>query len=406
MTGASEPRQVVVIGAGPGGGATALHLARAGIEVLVVEEHGEVGVPVHCGECLSDLALAKLDTPVPDEVISTRVQGIRVIFPDGASRCLSEGGVVLEKHAFEQWLVEEAVTAGAEVRTGVRISAMDRVEGHWELSGRGLEAPLRAEVVVDASGVAAVAPRLLGWDEPVEVVAGLQFELSGLEHDGWLDFYLWPQFADDGYVWMIPKSGGRANVGLVTANRRGAVERLRAFIEATAFRGLTMTNPPWREASAAVRGFGGTIPVSGPRQRTITDGLVLVGDAAGFTSPLFEGGSHLALSSGRMAATAIAAALAAGDTSAAALASYESAWKATFPPYDRILKGKRALYDFNDHDLAAVGSALPAEMATMGPASKVAVGLRLLGSRPDLLARGAVPALQAFGLSRAKHHGW
>ena len=55
-----------------------------------------------------------------------------------------------------------------------------------------------------------------------------------------------------------------------------------------------------------IKPFGGTIPISGPRSVTVGDGLILVGDAAGFTSPLFEGGSHLALWSGREAAELLA----------------------------------------------------------------------------------------------------
>ena len=37
------------------------------------------------------------------------------------------------------------------------------------------------------------------------------------------------------------------------------------------------------------RPLGGTVPISGPRSQTVDEGIILVGDAAGFTSPLFEG---------------------------------------------------------------------------------------------------------------------
>ena len=54
MGGESSICDVLVIGAGPGGGSAALHAARAGLSVIVVEADGEVGTPVHCGECLSE----------------------------------------------------------------------------------------------------------------------------------------------------------------------------------------------------------------------------------------------------------------------------------------------------------------------------------------------------------------
>jgi digeranylgeranylglycerophospholipid reductase len=44
--------------------------------------------------------------------------------------------------------------------------------------------------------------------------------------------------------------------------------------------------------------FGGRITSSGPLPVTFSTGLLIIGDAAGFTSPLFEGGTHFALKSG------------------------------------------------------------------------------------------------------------
>ena len=89
---------VLVIGAGPGGGSAALHAARKGLSVMMVEDHPKIGTPVHCGECLSLLAVQNLGLDLPDSVIALECKGIRVIFPDGTARLLSEEGFVLEKH--------------------------------------------------------------------------------------------------------------------------------------------------------------------------------------------------------------------------------------------------------------------------------------------------------------------
>jgi digeranylgeranylglycerophospholipid reductase len=402
---------VLVVGAGPGGGSAALHAARAGLSVILIEDHAEIGTPVHCGECLSDVAVANLGLDLPEPVISKRVDGIRVIFPDGTDKLLSEPGYVLEKHLFEQWIADEAVAAGATLNLSHKLTGMNRIESNgkfcgWLCEGKGDSFPITAKIIIDASGVAGVCSKLTKLNERPKVIAGIQYEIHDVPTDGYLDFYIWPKYAKKGYLWMIPKCDGRANVGLVSEDKKGLVKDLDAFIETTHFSDLEITNPPWRDGSVSVRGFGGTIPISGPHERTYADGLMLVGDAAGFTSPLFEGGSHLALKSAVFAAITAASSIHSGDFSASSLAAYQAAWKREFPPYDKILKGKTALYNLNDDEMSLMGRCFPQEMSAMGPHGKAMVGLRLLVRKPSLYFRRIVPAMLAFGYSRAKYYGW
>ena len=114
---------LLIIGAGPGGGSAAIHASRLGLSTIVVEADSEVGTPVHCGECLSDLAVQNLDLQIPDHVKALDVKGIRVIFPGGENKLLTEPGYVLEKHLFEQWLMDEATALGAELYLKHRVTS-------------------------------------------------------------------------------------------------------------------------------------------------------------------------------------------------------------------------------------------------------------------------------------------
>ena len=225
-------------------------------------------------------------------------------------------------------------------------------------------------------------------------------------NDGFLDFYLWPEYSPYGYVWMIPKEGGRANVGLVTTDKKGAVKYLEKFIEDTYLSDNPKTNPPWRAEGIKTRPFGGTIPISGPRSQTVDEGIILVGDAAGFTSPLFEGGSHLALWSGREAANVLARAIDKGDLSKDYLSAYEAEWKKTFPPYDKILKGKTSLYGLTDAEMSEMANFLPEELGNMSGLQKLGIGVKILVKRPSLIKKGVISTLKSFGYSRAKYFGW
>ena len=406
---------VLVIGAGPGGGNAALQCARQGLSTMLIEDHSAIGTPVHCGECISDLACDNLNLDLPEHVISKRVHGIRVIFPDGTEKCLTEEGYVLEKHLFERWIADKAVEAGASMHLSHKLSSMDRVEEDgrfvgWKCDGKGEQFPIQAKVVIDASGVAAVCSKVVNIDEGTplntmgKVVAGMQYELLEVPTDGYLDFYIWPKYAEKGYLWMIPKCDGRANVGLVTEDRPRTKKALDEFIGITHFKELEQVPPSWKEKGNPA--FGGTIPISGPFENTHYDGLMLIGDAAGFTSPLFEGGSHLALKSAVYAAETAAAAIADDDVSAERLAIYAKLWKDEFPPYDKILRGKNALFDLTDDEMSVMARCLPDEMSDMGVSGKAMVGLRLLSRRPGLYLKKVVPAMLAFGYSRAKHYGW
>ncbi len=386
---------IAIIGAGPAGTFAALAAAGKGLRTAVFEEHEKIGEPVHCGECLSLLATQRLGLELPDEAVSRRVKGIRVVWPDRSHSFIEEEGFTLEKEKFEQYLSRLGQEKGAEYRMKHRVTALLRENSGWKISTT--QGEYSAKIVIDASGVAGVSSRLLSLNPPPKTVVGLQYELAPIKFDGFIDFFLWPSLAPHGYLWVIPKGNGRANVGLVTSDAPNARKCLEQFIGEYGFQD---------KKKVGKMAFGGQIPSSGAVPSTYSDGLLLVGDAAGFTSPMFEGGTSLAMASGKFASEVAAEALAKGDASKAALSKYETLWRAEFPDYAKLVRAKDAVYNFNDSEWSKIGSLIPKNLTAISPVDKLATGARVLAFAPGFYAKGFISAMEALGKSRAKHYGW
>ncbi len=282
---------VAIIGAGPAGTYAAYSAARAGLRTVVFEEHERIGEPVHCGECLSELAAKRLGLELPGEAISMRVKGIKLVFPNKTHSYIDEPGFDLEKEKFEQFLGKLGTESGAVYRMKHRVNALRLENGAWQINTT--QGDYSAKIIIDASGVAGAASRLLQLNPAPKKVVGLQYELAPIESDGYIEFFLWPRLAPHGYLWIIPKSNGRANVGLVTDDPPATRKYLEQFIDEYGLK---------EKKKVGKMAFGGFIPSSGAVNCTYSDGIMLGGDAAGFTSPMFEGGTSLAMTSGKFAA--------------------------------------------------------------------------------------------------------
>ncbi len=389
----TEIFDVAVIGAGPAGGSAAYYCASAGLKTIMLEEHQKVGEPVHCGECLSHVAIKRLGLDLPPEVIAAPAKGIRVYFPDKSSCVFYEDGYVLEKHLFEQFLAVRAQAAGATLRTSCRVTSMQKGNGAWEIiTSTGT---VFARAVIDASGVMSVTSRLTGLNAArFKTVTGMQYTMENVPNDGFIEFFLWPRLAPEGYLWIIQKSNGSANVGIITSDAPKAKTCLDQFVKEWGLEGKKST-----------RTFGGLIPASGPLPKTYSDSLLLIGDAAGFTSPMFEGGTQLGLMSGKIAASVLKKAFDSGDLSAQALSRYEAAWRDEFPPYAKLLAGKHSMYAFTDDELNQLSASIPRDLTKMSALSRAATGLRLL-AKPNLISKDVLGALGTFSYSTAEKYGW
>jgi flavin-dependent dehydrogenase len=192
----------------------------------------------------------------------------------------------------------------------------------------GTRREVRAPVVVDASGQAAMLMNRNGlrvWD-PLLNKGAIWTYYEGAAKDANRDegATLVVQTPDKrGWWWNIPLHGDRLSCGIVRPfedifkNRGGGIEQTyEEEVEGTPYIKHRIGN------ATRVTGYFATRDYSYRATELAGDGWVMVGDAFGFLDPLYSSGVMLALKSGELAADAIHAALATGDTSKAALGAW------------------------------------------------------------------------------------
>ncbi len=320
---------VIVVGAGPAGSEAARASARAGLRTLLVEEHGSVGAPSHCTGKLSHHAFHEFDLPAA--LAQNAVSAAVFHSPGGASLRLRRAAVdsyVVDRVAFDRWLAARAADAGARVLTGIRIVHAEREDGRMILRGqrRGRREETfvaRCRLIIDAEGASPRLPGTLGVRLPRRYALGLQYEMRGV---GALipdtpETFFGREVAPGFFAWLMPLGGSRARVGLCVdprMTRRAPVWYLER---------LLATHPALRDrvAGAVVEHkVAGRIPLLTARIAAGTDGMVVVGDAAGQVKATSGGGIYFAMIAGRIAGE-VAGRSVAGERTAAA--AYERRWR-------------------------------------------------------------------------------
>ena len=320
----SRPRlpsstDVLVVGCGPAGSATAAWLARAGREVTVLDA-ARFPRDKTCGDGLTPRAMAEVDRlglgGWARERITIRgldLRGFgherRVPWPAG-----DHGGTgsAVRRTVFDDRLREVAVEAGAVVLDGVRVTGVDKGDDDEVVAVRAGDERIACRTLVVADGVRSPVGKMLGraWHrDTVYAVAARSYVRSGKHDHPWIGSDL--ELRDEagaiqpGYGWVFPLGDGEVNLGvgaLATAARPAKVavkELLQHY--ARGVRGDWELEGDPRAVTSALLPMGGA--VSGVAGRN----WAAVGDAAACVNPLNGEGIDYALEGGRLLAELICA---------------------------------------------------------------------------------------------------
>jgi len=321
---------VIVVGGGPAGAATALELAKRGVAVALVERAQFPRRKV-CGEYLNGGAVAQLDALGSGAAVRARARpllGLRLVPPQSAPLELRfpVPALALARADLDALLLTGAREAGALV---VRAHAEDvlfedgRAAGIVARDEGGERCRLRARFVVGADGSGSLIARKLGLARTLR--GARRFALGGHYRGlGDLGQHVEMYVGAGAYFALNPLDAERVNVMVVVRERQlaawsGAVDE--------GMRGKALELGRGRRSFENAERLGERVSV-GPLAFAVRDvvfpGALLAGDAAGFLNPFTGQGVFLALRGGLDAAETIAAALAAPEREAAAFRAYAS----------------------------------------------------------------------------------
>lgn len=333
----SLPRdcEVLVVGGGPAGTSTATSLARAGVDVVLVDR-ARFPRPKPCAEYLSPEASRILDAMGALEAVEStgaaQLKGVIVRAPNGATirgefvaghayTPYRERGLSVRREVLDKVLIDAARAAGASVHEGVRVTGLSRQSRGFDVDLGG--ASIHARLVIGADGLHSVVARRLGltgaarWPRRLALVTHYE-GVSGIGELAEM------HVEQDGFVGIADVGHGLTTVAMVVPAQRAReiAGNKELFLEqwigakpqlASRFAKARRVSP--------VRATG---PFASQARRAWTDDALLVGDAADFFDPFTGEGIFAALRGGEMAAAAAAAALkATGRPRAKALGDYD-----------------------------------------------------------------------------------
>jgi len=316
---------VAIIGAGPSGASTALHLLATRPHTrIAIFDRARLPREKPCGGAISRWGLRTLDaigaTPAALGVDHVPASAVRVRHGQGVNEHVEPEplGVVVERAVFDAALAREAQKRGASLYEGHRLVELRDEGNHQRLAFdvRGERVEVTARIVVGADGTGSATRRLAGFDEvgPRARLVVLETELAPGEdvdrgaRGGVLEFDLTcVDRGIDGYVWHFATTfGGKRKVSRGIFDWRGRRQGDASDLRAVLFEQLDARGVDYSHAK--IKPYSERVFIDGDA-RVATRSVLLVGEAAGLVDPVTGEGIAQAVVSGKLGSDELVLAL-------------------------------------------------------------------------------------------------
>ena len=208
---------VVIVGAGPVGSYLGHRLARSGVDVLLLEEHDEIGRPFQCAGLVTPSAMEKVEL---ESTILSDVWGARMHAPSGHYISIGQPDIIREhvvcRKLFDQGVTRLALDSGAKLWLGARAvgGLVDTDNVSIEVETKGKSITVQCSLLCGADGAHSWVRRWFKFGRPKEMMIGFQSEVTGyIGEPGYLDIFTGEEVAAGLFAWVIP-NGETHRIGL------------------------------------------------------------------------------------------------------------------------------------------------------------------------------------------------
>ena len=318
----------MVVGGGPAGCYAASLLAQRGLDVQVLEEHPVIGEPVDCSGVMGAESFDLLQ--LPDSLKLGEIQALNFVSPSRLEVHFSPPSplaYILDRAALDRAIAEKTFAAGVSFEMGARVTDIDLRDGCVELLYEQSEnragndrKTTKAGMVILAHGPRYRLQRKFGMGVPTDFLRTAQTEtrIQGLTET---KVVLGSDVAPGSFAWIVPfRRGGDQWARIGVSAKTKAVPYLRKLL-------LDLERAGHLDrAAATVRSW--VIPIR-PLERTYSERVLAVGDAAGQNKPTTGGGIFYGLLCAAAAAETAVEAFDKKDFGLSVMRGYETRWRKT-----------------------------------------------------------------------------
>ncbi|MBU2473236.1 MAG: NAD(P)/FAD-dependent oxidoreductase [Candidatus Omnitrophica bacterium] len=315
--------KIVIVGAGPTGCYLGQILKAKGFDPLLIEEHKEIGRPVHCAGLVGEKVFKEAKIPVSSRGILNTINGATIHLGDEAFTIRKDSvAYVVDREIFDKNLGKDL-----NILLETKFIGLEKENGRYVIETDKGE--ISADIVIGADGASSMVREFVVGKSQSSQLKGVQFRMAFKPaQKDLVEVYIKRPY----FYWIIPESERVIRVGVISQN---PYQDLQSFVKRQKING------------EIIEKFAGTVPLNYYKALS-REKVFLVGDSAAQTKPLTYGGIYMGMRGAEILAECIIE---------KKFSNYSSLWMQKFGRELKVpLKARRIFQELSDKDVKRIFS--------------------------------------------------